>query len=432
MKVAIYSLGCKVNIYESEYVTSLLKKAGYEIVDFNTKADIYIINTCSVTNESDRKSRKIIREAKRNNPGSIIIVMGCYSQVKYDEIEADIIIGNKDKSRIVDIISEYLQNHEPIKRIYDLKNQPFEPMEITSFASHTRAFVKIQDGCNAFCSYCIIPYTRGNIRSKKEEDVIKEITNLVNKGYKEIILTGIHTGKYGVGEKTNLETLLKKIVKIPNLYRVRLSSIEINEVTDGILDLMKNNTILARHLHIPLQSGSDQILKLMNRHYNIEYFMKRIREIRTICPDIAITTDLIVGFPGETEEDFQETMDTLKKINFMHIHTFPYSKRDKTKAATMLNQIDGNTKKKRVHEVITLSHTLENAFYQKYIGQTLEGVTELRKDGVIMVHTSNYIPVIINDRISNNVIVKVKIESVNDNLCYGVVINSKEKVVTSN
>ena len=418
MKVAIYTLGCKVNIYESEYVISLLKKNNYEIVDFNDIADIYIINTCTVTNESDRKSRKIIRGARRKNNDAIIVVMGCYSQIGKEEIPADIILGNKDKSKIVDIINEYIENKKQIKRVYDLSNVSFEDMEIEGFEEHTRAFVKIQDGCNAFCAYCIIPYARGNIRSKKEEDVIREITNLVNKGYKEIVLTGIHTGKYGMDINSNLESLLRKIVKIEGLYRIRLSSIEINEITDGILELMKENKIIASHLHIPLQSGSNKILKLMNRRYNKEYFINRIEEIRKVREDISITTDLIVGFPNEGEEEFNETMDTLKKIGFMHIHTFPYSKRDGTKAAGMDNQVDGNIKKERVKKVIELSNKMEEEYYKNSIGKIYEGVSEVRHDGKVIVHTSNFIPVILNSKTGNNEIVKVKITNTDKlNVC---------------
>lgn len=419
MKVGIYSLGCKVNIYESEYVTNLLKENNYEIVPFDTNADIYIINTCTVTNESDRKSRKIINSARKRNKNAIIIVMGCYSQIKHDEINADILLGNKDKSKIVQIINEYLEKKNKIEKIYDLSDETFEDMEITNFDNHTRAFVKIQDGCNAFCSYCIIPYARGGIRSKKEENVVKEITSLVEKGYKEIVLTGIHTGKYGIDINNNLETLLRKIVKIKGLYRLRLSSIEINEITDGIIDLMKNNKIIASHLHIPLQSGSNEILKLMNRRYNKEFFINKIEEIRKIRDDISITTDLIVGFPGETEEYFNETIDTLNKIKFMHIHTFPYSKRENTKAANMPNQINGLVKKERVRQVLELSNKYEEEFYKNNIGKIYEGVTELRKDGKIIVHTSNFIPVELNDNLKNNQIVKLKITKVDKLNVYG-------------
>lgn len=422
MKVAIYTLGCKVNIYESEYVTTLLKKNNYKIVTFDEEADIYIINTCTVTNESDKKSRKIINKARKKNSNAIIVVMGCYSQIGKEKIDADIILGNKDKSKIVEIINEYLKNKEQLKRIYNLSDVKFENMEIENFEVHTRAFVKIQDGCNAFCSYCIIPYARGNIRSKAEDDVIREITNLVNKGYKEIVLTGIHTGKYGIDINNNLGILLKKIVRIKGLYRIRLSSIEINEITDEIIDLMKNDKIIASHLHIPLQSGSNKILKLMNRRYDKDYFFDRIEKIRKVREDISITTDLIVGFPNEEEKDFLETMDTLRKIGFMHIHTFPYSKRDGTKASIMNNQVNDVIKKKRVKEVIELSDKMEEEFYKNNIGKIYEGVTEIHKNGNVIVHTSNFIPVILEQKIDNNKIVKVKIVKVDKLKVYGILV----------
>ena len=314
MTFSIYSLGCKVNIYESEFVCDLMLKNGFLLKSFDEKCDIYIINTCSVTNESDKKSRKIINKARRTNPNAIIVVMGCYSQSSYDEIDADIIIGNKDKSQIINLINEYLEKKEKIVRIYDLKKQEFESMEISNFKNHTRAFVKIQDGCNNFCTYCIIPYVRGDIRSKKEIDVINEVTSLVNNGYKEIVLTGIHTGKYGKDINSSLEHLLNELVKIPNIYRIRLSSIEINEITDGIIKLIKENNIMAKHLHIPLQSGSDKILSLMGRRYDLNFFKEKIKEIRDNIPDISRTTDLILGFPDETEEEYQETLNTLNEI----------------------------------------------------------------------------------------------------------------------
>ena len=408
MKVAVYTLGCKVNIYESEYVISLLKKNNYEIVDFSQVADIYIINTCTVTNESDKKDRKIINQARKLNEDAIIVVMGCYSQTTTNEIEADIVLGNKDKSKIVELIEEYKKNKNKIKRIYDLKKIEFEEMFIDKFENHTRAFVKIQEGCNAFCSYCIIPYARGGLRSKDEKEAINEITTLVNNGYKEIVLTGIHTGRYGIEKNTSLEELLNKLVKIPNIFRIRLSSIEINEITDGILDLIKNNKIMAKHLHIPLQSGSDKILKLMNRKYNLEYFINKIELIRKEIPDISITTDLIVGFPGETEEDFKNTLDTLEKIKFTKIHTFPYSKREGTPAASMPNQVPGNIKKERVHKVLEISDKYELEFYKSKVNKTYEVITELRKNNVCIGHTSNYIPVIIDEKL-NNEIVNVKI-----------------------
>lgn len=418
MKVGICSLGCKVNIYESELVTNILKNNNYTVVDFEDKADIYIINTCSVTNESDKKSRKMINRAKKNNPAAIIIVMGCYSQVNAEDIDVDIVLGNKDKSKIVEIIEEYIKTKQKKKIIYDLTKVDFEKMEITNFDSHTRAFVKIQDGCNAFCSYCIIPYVRGRVRSKDPEDVIKEVTALVEKGYKEIVLTGIHTGRYGTDINTTLEELLKKLVNIPNIYRIRLSSIEINEITPGIKELLKENKVMAKHLHIPLQSGSNKILKLMNRRYNKEEFLSMVDNLRDI-PDISLTTDLIVGFPNEDEEEFNETIDTLKKIGFTKIHTFPYSKRKGTPAATMDNQVSPEEKKKRVHRILDLSNKYEHNFYESKIGKIYDGVVEVHSNGTTIVHTSNFIPVIINDIAEEGTIVNVKIEKVEDLKVYG-------------
>ena len=418
MKVGICSLGCKVNIYESELVTNILKNNNYTVVDFEDKADIYIINTCSVTNESDKKSRKMINRAKKNNPAAIIIVMGCYSQVNAEDIDVDIVLGNKDKSKIVEIIEEYIKTKQKKKIIYDLTKVDFEKMEITNFDSHTRAFVKIQDGCNAFCSYCIIPYVRGRVRSKDPEDVIKEVTTLVEKGYKEIVLTGIHTGRYGTDINTNLEELLNKLVNIPNIYRIRLSSIEINEITPGIKDLLKENKVMAKHLHIPLQSGSNKILKLMNRRYNKEEFLSMVDNLKDI-PDISLTTDLIVGFPNEDEEEFNETIDTLKKIGFTKIHTFPYSKRKGTPAAIMDNQVFPEEKKKRVHRILDLSNKYEHNFYESKIGKIYDGVVEIHSNGTTIVHTSNFIPVIINDIVEEGTIVDVKIEKVEDLKVYG-------------
>lgn len=418
MKVGICSLGCKVNIYESELVTNILKNNNYTVVDFEDKADIYIINTCSVTNESDKKSRKMINRAKKNNPAAIIIVMGCYSQVNAEDIDVDIVLGNKDKSKIVEIIEEYIKTKQKKKIIYDLTKVDFEKMEITNFDSHTRAFVKIQDGCNAFCSYCIIPYVRGRVRSKDPEDVIKEVTTLVEKGYKEIVLTGIHTGRYGTDINTTLEELLNKLVNIPNIYRIRLSSIEINEITPGIKELLKENKVMAKHLHIPLQSGSNKILKLMNRRYNKEEFLSMVDNLRDI-PDISLTTDLIVGFPNEGEEEFNETIDTLKKIGFTKIHTFPYSKRKGTPAATMDNQVSPEEKKKRVHRILDLSNKYEHNFYESKIGKIYDGVVEIHSNGTTIVHTSNFIPVIINDIVEEGTIVDVKIEKVENLKVYG-------------
>lgn len=422
MKAAIHTLGCKVNIYESEYIINILKENGYQIVDFDSKADIYIINTCTVTNTSDKKSEKMIKRARKQNKDAIIIAMGCHAQIKGDNIDADIIIGNKDKSKIISLIEEYQENKNKIKRIYNLDNISFEDMYISSFNSHTRAFVKIQDGCDAFCSYCIIPYARGPIRSKDPKTVIKEITSLVENGYKEIILTGIHTGKYGKDINYTFEQLLKEIIKIKNLYRIRISSIEINELTDPILNLIKDNQVIAKHLHIPLQSGSDKILKLMDRKYDLKFYKDRIEKIRKMIKDISITTDLIVGFPNENEKDMEDTLKFLKEIKFTKIHTFPYSKREGTKAASMENQIDETIKRKRVKTVLELSDQLEQDFYQSKLNKTEEVIIEQTKDGKSYGYTSNYIKVEINSPLKPNEVISVKINKVNNKKVTGKII----------
>lgn len=422
MKAAIHTLGCKVNIYESEYIINILKENGYQIVDFDSKADIYIINTCTVTNTSDKKSEKMIKRARKQNKDAIIIAMGCHAQIKGDNIDADIIIGNKDKSKIISLIEEYQENKNKIKRIYNLDNISFEDMYISSFNSHTRAFVKIQDGCDAFCSYCIIPYARGPIRSKDPKTVIKEITSLVENGYKEIILTGIHTGKYGKDINYTFEQLLKDIIKIKNLYRIRISSIEINELTDPILDLIKDNKIIAKHLHIPLQSGSDKILKLMDRKYDLKFYKDRIEKIRKMIKDVSITTDLIVGFPNENEKDMEDTLKFLKEIKFTKIHTFPYSKREGTKAASMENQIDETIKRKRVKTVLELSDQLEQDFYQSKLNETEEVIIEQTKDGKSYGYTSNYIKVEIDSPLKPNEVISVKINKVNNKKVTGKII----------
>lgn len=422
MKAAIHTLGCKVNIYESEYITNILKENGYQIVDFDSKADIYIINTCTVTNTSDKKSEKMIKRARKQNKDAIIIAMGCHAQIKGDNIDADIIIGNKDKSKIISLIEEYQENKNKIKRIYNLDNISFEDMYISSFNNHTRAFVKIQDGCDAFCSYCIIPYARGPIRSKDPKTVIKEITSLVENGYKEIILTGIHTGKYGKDINYTFEQLLKDIIKIKNLYRIRISSIEINELTDPILNLIKDNQVIAKHLHIPLQSGSDKILKLMDRKYDLKFYKDRIEKIRKMIKDVSITTDLIVGFPNENEKDMEDTLKFLKEIKFTKIHTFPYSKREGTKAASMENQIDETIKRKRVKTVLELSDQLEQDFYQSKLNETEEVIIEQTKDGKSYGYTSNYIKVEINSPLKPNEVISVKINKVNNKKVTGKII----------
>lgn len=395
MKFCIKTLGCKVNTYESELIRGLFVRKGYVYDEDN--ADIYVVNTCTVTNMSDRKSRQIIHGIRNNHKDSIIVVCGCYSQNAYntgklDDIDADIILGNKDKSKIVEYVEDYLKNKVAKKVFYDIMDVPFENMELVNTFDRTRAFVKIEDGCENYCTYCIIPYVRGKVRSKDHNLVIEEVTNLVNNGYKEIVLTGIHTGHY-VDGNYNFASLLRDLINIKGLIRLRISSIEINELTDEVLDIFKNSSILVPHLHVPLQSGSDRILKEMNRKYDKEYFIDRINYIRSIKPDVSITTDVIVGFPTESEEEHIESMDTIRKIGFTKVHTFPYSDRYGTPASKMSGKIDGNIKKRRVKEIIELSSELERMFYEKFYNRQLDVLFEEEKDGYFIGHTANFIKV---------------------------------------
>jgi len=424
MTFSIHTFGCKVNIYESEYIINIMQSAGYKLENItpNNTSDIYIINTCTVTNEADKKARKLINHIRKTYKQAILVVTGCYSQLNPTKIDADIVIGNKYKSSIPELIKEYQQTKNKIIKVEDITKTDFEDMYINRFINHTRAFVKIQDGCNAFCSYCTIPYARGGLRSKEFHKVINEITDLVNNGYGEIILTGIHTGRYGLEQHTSLEKLLTEIVKIKGLFRIRLSSIEINEITDGIIKLIKENPIMAKHLHIPLQSGSDKILSSMNRQYNMEYFLKRIAYIKQEIPSISITTDLIVGFPGETDELFEETINNLEKIKFTKIHTFPYSKRDGTKAATMKEQLSNEIKKCRVHQILNISNFSEQSYYQSNLLKTYDGLIETRKDNKKIVITSNYIPVEVITDLPNNSKVNIQITEVSNQNVLGKII----------
>ena len=392
MTFCILTLGCKVNSYESNVMRDKLINKGY--LEVSDNADIYIINTCTVTNTADNKSMKLIRRIVKEHGDSIIVVCGCMVQNRKESIDGvDIIIGNVGKASIGDYIDEYVKTKSKKFDIYDMMNVTFEPMVLNNF-NKTRAFVKIQDGCNNFCSYCVIPYVRGNVRSKKRDDVINEVTTLINNGHKEIVLTGIHTGNYGVEfDDYDFACLLSDLVKIKGLERLRISSIEATELNDRVLDIIKNNDILADHMHIPIQSGSDGVLKRMNRKYDKEYFINKINDIRKIRPSISITTDVIVGFPGETDDEFNETIDTIRKINFSKLHVFPYSKRNGTKAADMKDQVDDVTKKERAHKLIELSNELEKDYMSKYIDCDVTFIPEVYKDGYLMGHTGNYLSI---------------------------------------
>ena len=397
MKFNIYTLGCKVNAYESSVMSDLMKKKGYIEVSTDDKADISIINTCTVTNTADNKSFKTIRHAIKQNENSIIVVVGCMAQNKKEEVlkidGVNIVLGNIGKSKVVDYIDEYIKTKDNKMDIFDMMDTTFEPMILNNF-NKTRAFIKIQDGCNNYCSYCIIPFVRGNVRSKNKIDIINEANQLVNNGHKEIVLTGIHTGHYGEElDDYKFPDLLKDLCKIKGLERLRISSIEVTELDDDFLDVLKNEPKLVDHMHIPLQSGSNEILKSMNRKYLKEYFIDKMNKIRSIRPDISITTDVIVGFPGETEELFNETIETIKKIKFTKLHVFPYSRREGTKADSMPNQIDEHTKHERVKILMDLSKQLEIDYMKKFINKEVIFIPEMKKDGYVVGHTGNYLNV---------------------------------------
>lgn len=409
MKVGIYTLGCKVNAYESEYIASLFRNRGYTIASFDEDCDVYVINTCTVTNNSDKKDKKIINHVR--NSDSCVVVCGCFveSHKDYNFDGIDIVIGNHNKSNIVDLVEDYFINKKQIKLIdNNIMRVGFEDMEITTFESRTRAFVKIQDGCENYCSYCIIPFVRGRCRSKDKDKVISEITALVNNGYKEIVLTGIHTGNYGSDLGIKFSSLLKEILEIPNLERLRISSIEITELDDEFFKLL-NNPILCNHLHIPLQNGSNRILDLMNRKYTKEEFYEIVKRIRSVREDISLTTDVIVGFPGETDDDFNENVDFIRKVGFSKVHVFPYSKRDGTKASRMDNQIDPNTKKKRTKQLLDISLELESNYYNSFIGKNEKVLIEKVLDGYSYGHTTNYLYLKIPKELKENEIYDVNI-----------------------
>ena len=386
MKYKIITLGCKVNEYESEVVANLLENHGY-VKDENP--NVCIVNTCTVTNTADSKSRKIIKSLRRKYPDAILVIMGCMVQNKKDklDVDADIIIGNKHKTEILDYINDYKK-----KKIYvveDMDDADFEDMSLNNF-DLTRAYIKIEDGCDNYCSYCIIPYVRGHVRSKLHDKVIKEAEALIASGHKEIVLTGIHTGHYHDGNYSFAD-LLKDLVKIDGLKRLRISSIEITEINDEVMDVIKNSSVLVNHMHIPLQSGSDEMLKQMNRKYDKSYFINKCLKIKKIKPDMNITTDVIVGFPGESEEHFEECIETIKKIGFSKIHVFPYSDRAGTRASFMKNKIPGNIKKERVRKLLDVSKELEMNYMSKHIGMEFTFIPEVYDNGYLIGHTGNYL-----------------------------------------
>ena len=400
MKFNIITLGCKVNSYESNFMKEALVKNGFSFCNLNEKCDILILNTCTVTDTSDKKSLKEVRRLKRENPNAILVVCGCSVQndkTKYDNLGINILMGNINKSNIVSIIEKYLDDKTPVEYVAKTRDLPFENMEV-DISDHTRAYIKIEDGCDNFCSYCIIPFVRGKKRSKDFSLVLREVQHLANNGYKEIVLTGIDTGGYESNGK-NLTDLIHEMSKINGIERIRQSSIEITQINEKFINELKNNNKICDHIHIPLQSGSDSILKLMNRKYDLKYFFDKIDMIRSVRPDISITTDVIVGFPGETEEMFLETMETCKKINFSKIHAFPYSERKGTKASMMDGKVPESVKHERVKKLLELSDSLEKSYYDKFKGKNKDVLIEEVNESGSKGHTSNYLMVHTNEKL---------------------------------
>lgn len=420
--VAFHTLGCKVNHYETEAIWQLFKDANYERVEFETNADVFVINTCTVTNTGDKKSRQIIRRAIRQNPDAVVCVTGCYAQTSSAEIMeipgVDIVVGTQDRHKLLDYIQQFQDERQPINGVGNImKNRTYEELEVPYFTDRTRASLKIQEGCNNFCTFCIIPWARGLMRSRDPEKVVEQATQLVNSGYKEIVLTGIHTGGYGQDLKNyNLAQLLRDLDTIEGLERIRISSIEASQLTDEVIDVIGNSNKVVRHLHIPLQSGSDDVLKRMRRKYTMAHFSERLTKLHQALPDLAVTSDVIVGFPGESEDEFQETYDFIVNHHFSELHVFPYSPRIGTPAARMDNQIDEETKNVRVHKLISLSNQLAKEYASKFEDEVLEVIPEEmgEEPHTIVGYADNYMKVRFEgDDSLIGQIVKVKIVKAN-------------------
>lgn len=424
----ITTLGCKVNSYEIEAIKDDLLKEGYVLTD-EYNADYVIVNTCCVTNTAASKSRQKINSIHKNNPNASIIVMGCYIQGFEEEAKqlkgVKLLVGTKDRHKI----KEYINNiNEQISLVSDINEfTTYENLTISSSTENTRAYLKIQDGCNNYCSYCIIPYVRGTIKSRNKEDVINEAKRLLDLGYKEIVLTGIHTGSYGKDlDGYTFSMLVKDLLSLDKLYRLRISSIEESEIDDDLITLLLTNDKLAKHLHIPLQAGSDHVLKLMNRKYDLKTYVEKIKRIQSLLPDVAITTDIIVGFPNETDEDFISTLNVSKQIGFAKIHVFPFSVRKGTAAAKMKGHIDGNIKKSRAKQLLELSNNLNLVYNSLYIDKEVEVLIEEKVDEYFIGHTTNFIKVKIKTDLNlmKNTTIKVKVKKAYDSY---VIANMEEK-----
>lgn len=430
--VAFYTLGCKVNFYDTEAIWQLFKQEGYEQVDFEATADVYLINTCTVTNTGDKKSRQIIRRAVRRNPDAIIAVTGCYAQTSPAEIldipGVDLVIGTQDRDKLMDYIAQLQAERQPINAVRNImKTRAFEELDVPDFAERTRAFLKIQEGCNNFCTFCIIPWSRGLSRSRDPQSVLNQARQLVAAGYKEIVLTGIHTGGYGDDlESYKLTDLLWALDRIEGLERVRISSIEASQIDDRMIDVLSRSSKMCRHLHIPLQAGNNEVLKRMRRKYTVEEFGDKIARIRDAMPNVAITTDVIVGFPGETDEQFREGYEFMKRVGFSEMHVFPYSKRTGTPAARMEDQVDEEVKHARVHDLIDLSEQMQLAYAEKFVGQVLDVIPErdpkgAPETGQVLGYSDNYLQIVFDgDESHIGQLCRVKVTTAGVNECLGV------------
>lgn len=420
--VAFHTLGCKVNHYETEAIWQLFKDAGYDRTEYEKVADVYVVNTCTVTNTGDKKSRQVIRRAIRKNPDGVICVTGCYAQTSPAEIMAipgvDIVVGTQDRVKMLEYIEQFKNERQPINGVRNImKTRVYEELDVPSFTDRTRASLKIQEGCNNFCTFCIIPWARGLMRSRDPKEVVTQAQQLVNAGYKEIVLTGIHTGGYGEDLKDyNLAMLLRDLdEQVEGLKRIRISSIEASQISDEVIEVLKKSDKVVRHLHIPIQSGSDTVLKRMRRKYTMEFFADRIKLLKEALPGLAITSDVIVGFPGETEEEFLETFNFIKEHKFSELHVFPYSKRTGTPAARMDDQVDEEIKNNRVHRLIELSDQLAKEYASQFEDEVLEVIPEEAfkeesNEGLYVGYTDNYLKVVFpaNEEMVGK-IVKVKI-----------------------
>ncbi|MFJ7665959.1 tRNA (N(6)-L-threonylcarbamoyladenosine(37)-C(2))-methylthiotransferase MtaB [Lysinibacillus sp. NPDC097195] len=406
-KVAFHTLGCKVNHYETEAIWQLFKEDGYERTEFDHQADVYVINTCTVTNTGDKKSRQVIRRAVRQNPDAVICVTGCYAQTSPAEIMAipgvDIVVGTQDRTKLLGYIEQYRNERQPINAVRNImKNRVYEELDVPAFTDRTRASLKIQEGCNNFCTFCIIPWARGLMRSRDPQEVLNQAQQLVAAGYLEIVLTGIHTGGYGQDLKDyNLAQLLRDLeANVKGLKRLRISSIEASQLTDEVIDVLRQSNIVVNHLHIPIQSGSDTVLKRMRRKYTMEFFGERLTKLHEALPDLAVTSDVIVGFPGETEEEFMETYNFIRDHKFSELHVFPFSPRTGTPAARMEDQIDEDIKNERVHRLIALNDQLAKEYASRFENEVLEVIPEefvhdgSEEAGLLTGYTDNYLKVV--------------------------------------